>query len=45
MTKSVSGIDGSPGLGNYDGTFIVGAGKGINLGAYTVAPTWVWVAL
>ena len=38
-------IDGSPGLGNYDGTFIVGAGKGINLGAYTVAPTWVWVAL
>lgn len=38
-------IDGGPAQGNYDSTFIVPAGKAINLGAYTVAPTWMWILL
>lgn len=38
-TTSVNGI--STGIGN--GTFFVPAGGTIDLGAYTTAPTWVWV--
>lgn len=40
VTVSINGTS----TGLADGTFYLPAGGTINLGAYTAAPTWVWVA-